>query len=106
MKHHQEIVISLSLFLIVIKEFTATLPLNEPINETQTANNNSTRNLTIQRRDTQLVKEQDPIWFLSLNHILGTTVCILCNILVILGIQSKIPCLILPWLIIYMIGKS
>ena len=109
MKHQKEIVIGLSLILIVIEVTTLGVPLIEKrihMNETQTANNNITRNLTTQTRESKKIEEEDQIWFLGANHILGMTVCVICNILVIVGIHLKKPSLMLPWLIIYFIGNQ
>ena len=109
MKHQKEIVIGLSLILIVIEVTTVAIPLIEQKiykNDSQTSNFNGTRNLTTQSRESEIIKEEDPIWSLGANHILGMTVCIICNILVMLGIHFKTPYLMLPWLIIYIIGNS
>ena len=50
-------------------------------------------------------KESENILILAANQLLGMVLCIICNFLVIVAIRWKSPNFMLPWLIIYFIGR-
>ena len=107
MKHRKEIVIGLSIILIVIELLTVTLPLfdnNSDSNDPLNVGNNTLRIEAEERNQTNLVKDEEIRWTFGASHFIGMTLCIICNIFVILGIKLKMPLLMLPWLVIYIIN--
>ena len=48
--------------------------------------------------------ETESVVSIWINQVLGMVVCIICNLLVIVGIQKNSPNLLIPWLAVYLIG--
>jgi hypothetical protein len=42
----------------------------------------------------------------SFLQVLGLVICLLCNLLLILGITKRLPHFLVPWLVVYLIGGS
>ena len=109
MKYRKEIVIGLIIVLIIMEVTTVILPLFQKITDTNMtllASNSSLEHFVDEGELIEHVKEENNSWILGANHIGGITLCIISNILVIIGIKMKKSSLLLPWLFIYILGKK
>ena len=114
MKHKKELVIGLSVILVIVEVTSVSVSLIEQKYERyfqmcvlkHLTLFFRSRNSSEHAVQDYSVTEVETLWMLGANQILGMLLCIICNVLVILAIRLKRPNFMLPWLIIYFVGKT
>ena len=109
MKCLKEIVMVQLIILIIMEVTTVTLPLFQQITDTNLTlveSHSSLEHGVDEGKLVEHVTEENNSWILGANHIGGITLCIISNILVIIGIKLKKSYLLLPWLFIYILGRK